>query len=63
MRTAGQGHPLRSAPHSSDSEDARLLGHDNESENTSRREVVGRKSWLFVGNDGAGEVDATFCRC
>ena len=25
-----------------------------------RREVVGRKNWLFVGNDDAGEVNAAF---
>ncbi len=25
-----------------------------------RREAVGRKNWLFVGNDDAGEVNATF---
>lgn len=25
-----------------------------------RREAVGRQNWLFVGNDDAGEVNATF---
>src|SRR5690606_14547242 len=25
-----------------------------------RREAVGRKNWLFVGNDDAGEINATF---
>src|SRR5262249_7373389 len=34
--------------------------HNNGSENALRREVVGRKDWLFVGNDDAGEVNAAF---
>ena len=41
-------------------EDARLPAHNNGSENALRREVVGRKNWLFVGNDDAGEVNAAF---
>jgi hypothetical protein len=41
-------------------DDARLPAHNNWSENALRREVVGRKNWLFVGNDDAGEVNATF---
>jgi transposase len=32
----------------------------NGSENALRREAVGRKNWLFVGNDDAGEVNAAF---
>lgn len=34
--------------------------HNNASELQLRREVVGRKNWLFVGSDDAGEVNATF---
>jgi hypothetical protein len=41
-------------------EDGRLPAHDNGSENALRREAVGRKNWLFVGNDDAGEVNAAF---
>jgi transposase len=41
-------------------EDARLPAHNNGSENALRREAVGRKNWLFVGNDDAGEVNAAF---
>ena len=41
-------------------EDARLPAHNNGCENALRREVVGRKNWLFVGNDDAGEVNAAF---
>ena len=41
-------------------DDARLPVHNNSSENALRREVVGRKNWLFVGNDDAGEVNAAF---
>ena len=41
-------------------EDARLPAHNNGSENALRREAVGRKNWLFVGNDEAGEVNAAF---
>jgi transposase len=41
-------------------EDARLPVHNNGSENALRRQVVGRKNWLFVGNDDAGEVNTMF---
>jgi transposase len=40
--------------------DGRLPVHNNASENALRREAVGRKNWLFVGNDDAAEVNATF---
>jgi hypothetical protein len=33
--------------------------HNNISELNLRREVVGRKNWLFVGSDDGGEVNAT----
>ena len=41
-------------------EDARLPLHNNGSELALRREVVGRKNWLFVGSDDAGSVNAAF---
>lgn len=41
-------------------EDGRLPIHNNRSELELRREAVGRKNWLFVGNDDAGEVNALF---
>jgi transposase len=41
-------------------EDGRLPIHNNMSELNLRREAVGRKNWLFVGNDEGGEVNATF---
>jgi transposase len=41
-------------------DDGRLPIHNNSSERELRREAVGRKNWLFVGNDDAGEVNATF---
>jgi transposase len=41
-------------------DDGRLPLHNNISELNLRREVVGRKNWLFVGSDEAGEVNATF---
>ncbi len=41
-------------------EDGRLPLDNNISERELRREAVGRKNWLFVGNDDAGEVNATF---
>jgi hypothetical protein len=41
-------------------EDERLPVHNNASELALRREVVGRKNWLFVGNDDAGKVNAAF---
>jgi len=39
-------------------EDGRLPIHNNWSEGALRREAVGRKNWLFVGNDEGGEVNA-----
>lgn len=41
-------------------DDGRLPLHNNWSERELRREAVGRKNWIFVGNDEAGEVNATF---
>ena len=41
-------------------DDGRLPLHNNNSELQLRREAVGRKNWLFVGNDDAGEVNAIF---
>jgi len=41
-------------------EDGRLPLHNNISEQALRREVIGRKNWLFVGNDEAAEINATF---
>jgi transposase len=41
-------------------EDGRLPLDNNVSERELRREAVGRKNWLFVGNDEAGEINATF---
>ena len=40
--------------------DGRIPIHNNGSERELRREAVGRKNWLFVGNDDAAEVNATF---
>ncbi len=40
-------------------DDGRLPMHNNISELNLRREVVGRKNWLFVGSDDGGEVNAT----
>ena len=40
--------------------DGRIPIHNNGSERQLRRQAVGRKNWLFVGNDDAGEVNATF---
>ena len=40
--------------------DGRLPIHNNFSERELRREAVGRKAWLFLGSDDAGEVNATF---
>jgi transposase len=40
--------------------DGRIPIHNNRSERELRREAVGRKNWLFVGNDDAGQVNATF---
>ena len=39
-------------------EDGRLPIHNNWSENALRREALGRRNWLFVGNDEGGEVNA-----
>lgn len=41
-------------------DDGRLPLDNNISERELRREAVGRKNWLFVGNDDAGEINATF---
>jgi transposase len=40
-------------------EDGRLPMHNNFSERQLRREAVGRKNWLFLGNDEGGETNAT----
>lgn len=39
--------------------DGRLPIHNNTSENALRRQALGRRNWLFVGNDEGGEVNAT----
>jgi len=41
-------------------DDGRLPLHNNFSERELRREAVGRKNWLFLGSDDAGDVNATF---
>lgn len=41
-------------------EDGRLPLHNNWSELELRREAIGRKNWLFVGSDEAGENNARF---
>lgn len=41
-------------------EDGRLPIHNNFSERQLRREAIGRKNWLFIGSDDAGDVNATF---
>lgn len=41
-------------------DDGRLPIHNNRSELELRREAIGRKNWLFVGTDEAGEVNARF---
>lgn len=41
-------------------EDGRLPLHNNISELNLRRQVLGRKNWLFLGNDAGGETNATF---
>jgi hypothetical protein len=41
-------------------EDARLPLCNNISERSLRREVVGRRNWMFIGNDDAGEVNSVF---
>jgi transposase len=40
--------------------DGRLPLHNNRSELELRRQVVGRKNWLFVGSDDAATVNTTF---
>ena len=40
--------------------DGRLPLHNNRSELELRRQVVGRKNWLFVGSDDAASVNTTF---
>jgi transposase len=40
-------------------EDGRLPIHNNHSEQALRREAVGRKNWIFIGNDDAGEINAS----
>jgi len=40
-------------------DDGRLPIHNNWSENALRREALGRRNWLFVGNDEGGAVNAT----
>ena len=41
-------------------DDGRLPMHNNISEGQLRREAIGRKNWLFVGNDEGGAVNAAF---
>lgn len=41
-------------------DDGRLPIHNNGSERALRREAIGRKNWLFVGNDDAAEINAAF---
>ena len=41
-------------------EDARLPIHNNVSERELRREVVGRKNWLFLGSEDAAQANTTF---
>jgi hypothetical protein len=41
-------------------DDGRLPVHNNWSELQLRRQAVGRKNWIFIGNDDAGAVNATF---
>jgi transposase len=41
-------------------DDGRLPLHNNISELNLRREVMGRKNWLFVGSDDGAEVNAAF---
>lgn len=41
-------------------DDARLPLCNNISERGLRREVTGRRNWTFIGNDDAGDVNATF---
>jgi transposase len=39
--------------------DGRIPIHNNFSENALRREALGRKNWMFLGNDNGGDVNAT----
>lgn len=41
-------------------EDGRLPIHNNFSENQLRKIALGRKNWIFVGNDKGGKVHANF---
>jgi transposase len=41
-------------------DDGRLPLHNNISELHLRRQAIGRKNWLFIGNDDAGEVNTNF---
>ena len=41
-------------------DDARLPLCNNISERSLRREVVGRRNWMFISNDDAGDVNAVF---
>jgi transposase len=41
-------------------DDGRLPIHNNGSERALRREAIGRKNWLFVGNHDAAAVNAAF---
>jgi transposase len=41
-------------------EDGRIPIHNNFSERELRREALGRKNWLFLGTDEAGEVNSIF---
>jgi transposase len=41
-------------------DDARLPLCNNISERSLRREVVGRRNWMFIGNDDAGDVNTVF---
>lgn len=41
-------------------DDGQLPIHNNGSERALRREAIGRKNWLFVGSDDAGQVNAAF---
>jgi hypothetical protein len=41
-------------------DDGRLPIHNNISERSLRRQVLGRRNWLFVGSDDGGEVNTIF---
>jgi hypothetical protein len=40
--------------------DGRLPMHNNWSEQQLRRQVLGRRNWLFVGSDEAAQINTTF---